>query len=100
MKTERKDYNYQKARRKMAENGQLRDNKSTEERKVLEEDIESLIDKEDGYDYEIDEKRAGVVHKKNDYWNRTELQKLADIYPEKEEYNYQIAKKQLKLNDD
>lgn len=99
MRTERKDYNYQRARRIMAYNGQLRDDKSPEERKVLEDDLESLIEKEDGYTYKIDEKRAGVVHKRATDENRSLLDIIVDNYPETEEYNYQIARKQLKLRD-
>lgn len=98
LKEQVKDYNYAKVRRVLAETGQLRDTISQNERKKQEEGLDSLIDKEEGYNYKIDPKKAGVVHKKNDYWNRTEIQRIAHIYPEKECYNYKLAKKQLKID--
>ncbi|KAF5057142.1 hypothetical protein DSECCO2_359930 [anaerobic digester metagenome] len=94
-----KDYNYSKARRLLSETGQLKDDRLKDERKELENGLNELIEKEDGYDYEIDQNKAGVIHKKADYFNRTELERLADVYPEEKAYNYQIAKKQLKLKD-
>lgn len=97
-KAQVKDYNYAKVRRVLAETGQLRDTLSQKERKKQEESLDSLIDKEEGYDYEIDPKKAGVIHKKNGYWNRTELQKLINMYPEEEVYNYKLAKKQLNID--
>ncbi len=90
-----KDYNY--IRRKLAESGQLKDDKSSEERKKLEKDEHSLIDTEEGYTYKIDEERAGIVHKRATYTNRSELDILLRHYPEEEVYNYKLAKKQLKL---
>lgn len=95
----KKQYNYLKVKEALIESGQL-----DKDRKILEiksEDLdEALIEKEEGFYYEIDSEVAGIVHKKNYYWNRTELQRIAGIFPKTTEYNYKLSKKQLGIKDD
>lgn len=96
-KAQVKDYNYARVRRVLAETGQLKDTVNLKERKKQEKSLDSLINKEEGYNYTIDPEKDGVVHKKNDYWNRTEVEQIANIFPEEEVYNYKLAKKQLNI---
>lgn len=70
------DYNYQRIRRKLAESGELRNERTLEELKTLEKEHDVQVEKEESYD----KKRAGIIHKNGE-----------------EEYNCELARKQLRI---
>ncbi|OEC85682.1 MULTISPECIES: hypothetical protein [Methanobacterium] len=91
-----KDYNYQKVKRSLIENGQLKQDKNLLEVKDPDlDDITITIPQEEGYRYEIDGKRLGIVKKIR---NRTTFEINCGIFPDPEEiFDYGLAKKQMKL---
>lgn len=89
-----KDYNYQKVKNGLIKSGQLKEDVNLSKVKDLNSE-KITIPQEEGYRYEIDHERAGIVKKIR---NRTNLEIELGIFPKAEEiYDYRLAKKQMKL---